>query len=161
MTWCRTLTIVFALIGAWFAVTGKPITRYMILLAAVISAAWVMFYNYDYNSHDQIKIGRLNLMTWVAWTMGLLAVGMWWFYLGDMTDLSVLTRIAITGAMWFVAIIAIEWIGYNLMNIRLKSNYPGLFGMNLMHGPDYLKVYYLSAWAIYLFVLNLSYPIVG
>lgn len=153
MTWCRTLTLVFAIIGAWFAIIGTPLTRRMILLASLMSFIWVTWYNYDYNSHDQIKIGRLNLMTWVAWTIGLLAVGMWWFYLEETTDLSFIQRLAITASLWFIIMIIIEWIGYNILNIRLKSDYPGLFGMSLMHGPDYLKVYYLSAWAVYLFIL--------
>jgi hypothetical protein len=159
MTWCRTLTLVFGIVGAWFAIIGTPLTRYMILLAAIMSAAWVMWYNYDYNSYDQIKIGRLNLMTWVAWSVGLFAVGLWWMYLSQMTDLTFVQRLAITAAAWFLVITVIEWIGYNVLNIRLKSNYPGLFGMELMHGPQYLKVYYLSAWALYLFMLNLSYPL--
>ena len=160
MTWCRTLTLVFAIIGAWFAVIGTPITRYMILLAAIMSMIWVCWYNYDYNSHDQIKIGRLNLMTWVAWTVGLLAVGMWWFYLAETSGLSFIQRLGITAGLWFIVMLLIEWIGYNVLNIRLKSDYPGLLGLELMHGPAYLKVYYLSAWAVYLFILNQSYPVV-
>lgn len=159
MTWCRTLTLVFAIIGIWFSVIGTPQTRHMILLAAVMSAIWVTWYNYDYNSYDQIKIGRLNLMTWVAWSVALLAVGMWWYYLAEMTELNFIQRLGITAALWFVIMIIVEWIGYNILNIKLKSNFPGLFGLELMHGPDYLKTYYLSAWAIYLFMLNFSYPI--
>lgn len=154
MTWCRTVTLATAAIGIWYVITGKALTKYMIVLAAAMSALWVIFYNYDYNSHDQIKIGRLNLMTWVAWTVGLLAVGLWWCYLRTSTKLSLTQRIAVTAGVWFVAILGIEWIGYNMMNIRLKSDYPGLFGLNLMHGPEYLKVYYLSAWAIFLLILN-------
>lgn len=155
MTWCRTLTIVFALIGAWFALVGTSRTRHMIIVAAIMSAVWVSWYNYDYNSPDQIKIGRLNLMTWVAWTVGLLAAGMWWCHLSEITDWSVLMRLAVTAVAWFVCIIAIEWIGYNVLNIRLKSCYPGLFGMELMHGPTYLKMFYLTAWLLYLSALQI------
>ena len=154
MTWCRTITIAAAAVGLWFVLTGQPQTRKLILVAAVLSAAWVWFYNYDYNSPDQIKIGRLNVMTWVAWTVGLAFAGMWWFWLQRSTELTFIQRIGLTAVVWTIAIMIIEYIGYNYMNIQLTSNYPGLFGLELIHGPRYLQFYYLTAWVWYLIMLS-------
>ncbi len=152
MTWNRVVTIALGLTGIWYALTGKSFTKRLLIIASVMSALWVMFYNYDYNSDDQIKIGRLNLMTFVAWTCGLLAVGIWWCWISQNTEWSLAKKLIVTGVLWTVSIMAIEWIGYNWMKIRLNSDYPGLFGLNLMHGPQYLKMYYLSAWAAFLFL---------
>jgi hypothetical protein len=94
----------------------------------------------------------LNLMTFVAWTCGLLAVGLWWNWLSKNTKMSLTQKLILTGALWTAAIMGVEYIGYNWMKIRLDSNYPGLFGLDLMHGPAYLKTYYLTSWAIFLFL---------
>lgn len=152
MTWCKVTAIVLSLLGLWYGITGQPSTRKMLLIAAVMSGVWVTFYNYDYICEDQIKIGRLNLMTFVAWTCGLLAVGFWWQWLSQKEGMSTTQKLLLTGVLWTAAIMAIEYVGYNWMNIQLKSDYTGLFGLKLMHGPPYLKVYYLSAWAIFLYL---------
>lgn len=150
MTWCRKVTQMLGALGAFIALTGKETTQQMLILAAIISGVWVWWYGYDYKSQDQIIVGgRFNVMTWVCWTLGLLAAG--WFYQAlKRAKISLPRRVMITGAVWIAAIMAVEWWGYNKLDIQLKSNYPGLFGLNLMHGPWYLKLYYLTAWAIFL-----------
>lgn len=151
---CKALSYILGSLGMWCAVTGNALTRRLILIAAIISFAWVCWYNYDYKSDDQIKIGRLNVMTWVCWTLSLFAVGLWWNYLENTTNLSFTQRVVLTTVMWTLGMIAGEWFGYNVLKVQLKSNYPGLCGFNLMHGPKYLKVYYLTAWAFYLFIIK-------
>jgi hypothetical protein len=156
MTWCKTVAIVLSICLAWFTIMGTSQTRDMIFFAAVQSLIWVVWYNYDYTSQDQIKIGRFNLMTWAAWTLGLVVLGMWWLYLSNACpNLSLLTRLIITGLLWNVTIMVIEYIGYNWMGIQLKSKYPGVFGLNLMHGPKYLQFYYLLlSWVAFLAIFN-------
>ena len=63
-------------------------------------------------------------------------------------------RVALMAVSWTVSLCVIEWIGYNVCKIQLNSNYPGLCGMNLMHGPWYLKTYYLTAWALMLTIIG-------
>lgn len=143
-------------IGIWYAFTGQPATQKLLLYAAAMSFVWVSWYNYDYNASDQVKVWRLNITTWILWTVALLSVGIWWSFLGSMcgSSLTLVQRLAITGVLWTAIIMIVEWIGYNVLNIRLKSNYPGLFGLKLMHGPVYLKVYYLTAWLIFLLLVH-------
>jgi hypothetical protein len=132
---------------------GTLKTQHIVLVAAMMSAIWVTWYGYDYNAEDQILIGgRFNLMTWIIWTVGLVAVAMFYIYLKP--TMSFVQRVWLVGVLWSVSVSAIEWIGYNLCGIRLKSKYPGLLGMDLMHGPFYLKFYYLTAWAIFLTILD-------
>lgn len=148
--WCRRLTTILGALGIWFAVTGKESTRQMMFIAALIAGIWVYWYGYDYRSPDQLRIDTFNVTTWVCWTLGLLAAGFVYQAIKRNTSLSLVQRVALTGVLWTVSIMVLEWIGYNKMNIKLKSNYPGLFGLELMHGPWYLKVFYLSAWAVFL-----------
>lgn len=129
----------------------NPLTYRLLIIASIISFFWVWFYNYNYTCF-QIKIGRLNVMTFLAWTIGLTLVGLWWDYINKNTDWSFTKRFIITGLLWFVAITSLEWVGYHIMKVQLNSNYPGLFGMDLMHGPDYLKLYYLTIWMPFLYI---------
>ena len=129
----------------------NQLTSRLLIIASIMSFLWVWSYNYNYTCF-QIKIGRLNLLTYMAWVAGLVMVGLWWDYINKNTNWSFSKRFLITGVLWFIAIITLEWIGYNKMNIQLDSDYPGLFGMELMHGPGYLKLYYLTAWALYLYI---------
>jgi hypothetical protein len=152
--WCRRLTILFSAIGAWYVATGKESTRQMMFLAALLSGIWVYWYGYDYRSSDQLRVDTFNVTTWICWTMGLLAVGFFYQALKNRTGLTLVQRVALTAALWTVGIMIVEWIGYNKMGIKLKSNYPGLFGLELMHGPWYLKVYYLTVWALFLSLMG-------
>ncbi len=153
--WCGTLTYVSLGILFVLSMIGSCQTQYIIFVAAIMSAIWVTWYRYDYNSEDQILLfGRFNLMTWIVWTVGLITAAMFYNHLVD-EGFSLPQRVWLTAVLWSVCISAIEWIGYNLCNIKLKSNYPGLLGLDLMHGPWYLKIYYLTAWAIFITVLGM------
>lgn len=153
-SWCRTLINVSMIIIFCIFVIGSSSTKKMLLIAALMSAIWVAWYGYDYNSEDQILIGgRLNVMTWVIWTVGLVAMATFYMSLKN-NEMSFPKRLWLTGVIWCLSIVGIEWIGYNLCNIKCKSNYPGLLGLKLMHGPWYLKFYYLTAWALFLTFLN-------
>jgi hypothetical protein len=153
--WCRRLTWALGALGAWFMLTGKEWTRQMLFISALLSGIWVYWYGYDYRSPDQIRVDTFNVTTWVCWTLGLMAVG---FFYQSIKSSNLLTttfqRFALTAILWTVSIMIIEWIGYNKMGIKLKSNYPGLFGLELMHGPWFLMVYYLTVWILFLSLLG-------
>jgi predicted membrane protein len=152
--WCRRITITLGALGAWFAFFGKESTKQMLFISALLSGIWVYWYGYDYRSPDQIRVDTFNVTTWVCWTLGLMAAAFFYQAIKSHTKLSVLQRFALTAVLWTVSIMIIEWIGYNKMKIKLKSNYPGLFGLELMHGPWFLKVYYLTVWILFLSLLG-------
>lgn len=156
MVWCKNLVYIFVALGLWFVYTGSPKTRDMLIVSAVLSVAWVAWYQYDYRNKDQIIFGGeggLNVMAWSAWTMALLGVGLFYNSLKKM-NFTFVMRLVITGGLWTLLLMLGEWIGYNVLNIKLKSDYPGLFGLELIHGPWYMKTYYLTAWAIYLYLIG-------
>lgn len=132
----------------------RPSTR-LILMAAIMSAAWVGWYGYNYRSPDQIMIAkRFNVTTWLMWTLILTAGVLVYRYMKRNTTLTFWTRVIFAAIMWTLVIMILEWIGYNVFKIQLTSNYPGLWGFKLLHGPWYMKVYYLTAWAILLTILG-------
>ena len=152
--WCKRITIILSAVGGWYALTGKDSTKQMMFIAALLSGIWVYWYGYDYRSPDQVRFDTFNVTTWVCWTIGLMVVG--FFYKAiKKRGLSLVQRVALTAVLWIVSIMAIEWIGYNKMKIKLKTNYPGLFGLNLMHGSWVLKVYYLTVWILFLNLMGL------
>jgi len=152
--WCKRLTLLFGAINVWLAFAGKESTRQMLFIAALLSGIWVYWYGYNYCSADQVCVDTFNVTTWVCWTVGLMAVGFFYRALRRTTGVSFVQRVLLTGILWTVSVMIIEWIGYNKLGIKLKSNYPGLCGLNLMHGPWYLKLYYLTVWTLFLSLLG-------
>ena len=153
LPWCRIVTYAIGALNAWIALTGTDKTKQTMVLAAVMSGVWVYWYGYDYRTEDQIRIGRFNVMTWVVWVFVLVFTSFVYARLKS-AGVQLRKRIAIIGTLWVTGTLLVEWIGYNVCDIALKSNYPGLFGMKLMHGPWYLKVYYLTVWVAFLTLLN-------
>lgn len=153
---CRTTTLIAAVILAGMYVLNYEDSRSMIILSGIMSAIWVTWYGYDYRSPDQILIGKLNVTTWVIWTIGLVIAALFYKYLKNKTQItSIYQRIAVVAVLWTVICMTIEWIGYNVLDIKLKTNYSGLFGLELMHGPWYLKIYYLTAWILFFSLLGI------
>lgn len=146
---CRMTTCVAAIVLCLVFWYGLPTTQYLLLVAGLMSAVWVTWYGYDYRSSDQILVGRLNVTTWVIWTVGLVLAGLFYIYLKTHTDFGFAQRIGTVAFLWSALCMILEWIGYNVLEIKLKTNYPGLFGLELMHGPWYLKLYYLTAWILF------------
>ncbi len=151
---CRAATFVAALILALLLFFGHQETQHMVFIAGLLSATWVSFYGYDYRSPDQILLGRLNVTTWTLWTVGLVVGAMFYEYL-KIQGFTLPQRVVMTAIGWTIVCMAVEWIGYNILKIKLKTNYPGLFGLELMHGPNYLKVYYLTAWILFFTLLGI------
>lgn len=150
--WCRYLAIAFTSVLGYMAIRFNTEKRKMVAVAAAIALVWVWWYGYDY-SCDQFIVCGVNVMTWSAWSLGLIAAGLTYMYFKD-SGMGGWKRLSLTTVLWCTIMIAIEYIGYNYCKIQLKSNYDGLFGMPLMHGPWYLKTFYLTAWALYLTVLG-------
>lgn len=117
--------------------------RKHIYFAALISFMWVFFTGlYGYRGNNYV-IGGLNLFAFFAWTTGLVLVkkiydffkfkGKYWFFI----------------IFYIASMISLEYIGYNLWNIKLTTHYPGIFGIEAMHMPWWCKTYYLTVGLIF------------
>lgn len=119
-----------------------------LLIAATISFFWVYLSGlYNYSDADYTILG-LNLFPFIAWTSGLVA-------LRELYELlprkNAFLNISI---IYTIGIIALEWIGYNIWNIQLSTNYPGLWGYELMHMPWWAQFYYLNIGIVYIYITN-------
>jgi hypothetical protein len=133
-------------LGAYFVIDRKHWRE--IVLAALISAIWVSIagiYNYK---DTNIVIFGFNLYPFFAWTVGLVILKAAYEKLGKLKHLK-------ATVLYIVLLLLLEFIGYNYMGIQLNSNYPGLFGLPLMHAPWYSQVYYLTIGPIYLLLMIL------
>lgn len=125
----------------WFFTNKK--NRKDIYFAAGISFIWVFFSKlYGYRGDDYIFLG-LNIFAFFAWTAGLVLTkkiynffkfkGKYWLFI----------------IFYMISMIVLEYIGYNLFNIKLATHYPGILGIEAMHMPWWGKTYYLTIGLIF------------
>lgn len=141
-------TIVFITILVGLIYYLKKKVHKELLIAFLISLSWVLFYGYNYEGTQLFLFGKINLLALSAWTLGL--VIFWQVYEKFKRKYGRKKAIIYSGITYIILINIVEWIGYNLLNIKLAPSYPGLLGLDLMHGPWWLKLYYLTVWYIFI-----------
>lgn len=130
---------------------NKVLNVRSVLLAAAVSAVWVLQSRiYHYRLGDQFFLG-LNVFAFVMWTAGLYTLQ---YIYSKVLKKEPLFRACL---VYWTVLIVMEWVGYNLLKIQLASNYSGLFGMNLLHVPTFAKVYYLAAGPGFLLLYDLLF----
>ncbi len=118
-----------------------------LIIAFLISIALTSYYYYEYTTTN-IFLGEINIFTLVSWTFGLVL-------LREIYErINIKNRFLIIYVFYLIALFLFEYIGYYLLNIRLNSNYIGLFGLGIIHGPIGLKVFYLLAGPVYLLITD-------
>lgn len=131
--------IIFGSLGLllyWFIINKK--NRPDIILALIVSFLWVYFSGlYGYRNSDYFLLG-LNLFAFSAWSAGLILVKK--IYERFFKNQSFMFFVI----FYMVAMVIMEYIGYNLWDIKLVTNYPGIFGIEAMHMPWWGKFYYLT-----------------
>jgi hypothetical protein len=119
-----------------------------VALAVAVSAAWVGFSGiYTYRDTNIAVLG-FNLFPFFAWTAGLVLLKAVYDKLGSYKYLK-------STLFYLSALLICEFVGYNLLGVQLSSNYPGLFGLSLMHAPWHSQLYYIFIGPIYLLALHL------
>jgi len=122
----------------------KGITEEL-LIALLISYIWVrgsgIYLGYTQLNHCLFGV---NLFPFVAWVTGLVILREIYERAKGKDKF---LRISI---FYIITVIVFEYIGYNYWGIQLVTNYPGLFGYELMHMPWFGKLYYLTIGPIYL-----------
>jgi hypothetical protein len=119
-----------------------------IVLAAIITALWVALSGIYTYQQTNLSILGFNLFPFFAWTAGLVLLKAAHDKFGAFRYIKAVVS-------YLLILLAVEYIGYHLLGIRLDSAYPGLFGMDIMHAPWYSQVYYLLIGPIYLLILIL------
>ena len=140
--------VVLVMLGVLFLYLRMNLVKELVI-AALMSAIWVIYYGYTYKGDQWIIFGVLNVFAWVAWTLGLVVFAQVYEKLRDLFKQR-WKAILISGVVYLFAVNLVEWFGYNILKIQLTSSYEGLFGLPLMHGNIVMKVFYLTEWLIFI-----------
>jgi hypothetical protein len=141
------LIIYFSLILILGHIFYKEKITAELIIAFLIALAWTSYYTYKYTTSN-LLIEKINLFPLVCWTFGLVLLRE--FY-ERMSGKLKLLRVTI---LYLIILGFTEFIGYHLLGIRLNSNFPGLLGLDIIHGPLTLKIFYLTAGPIYLLITD-------
>ncbi len=121
-------------------------------VAFVMSLSWTIYYGYNYKGTNLYLFGSINLFALLGWTAGLMVLFTAFCKLHEKLK-NKWKALGVTYALYLILIFPFEWFGYNILKIQLTSSFHGIFNLPLMHGSPLLKVYYLTAGAIYLLIL--------
>lgn len=124
----------------------------VLLNAAVVSVIWFLlaYKMYQYNSKISFKILSLPIFPLVAWIVGLIT-----FYYLSQTVIKTFPKffkntkreIIFSLIFYSALIIIVESIGYNILGMKLTSNYPGLKFCNCLHAPLWMQTaYFLNGY---------------
>lgn len=119
-----------------------------LLIAFVLSVLWTTIYRYEYIGENIFLFGRINIYPLALWTSGL-------------TGLYILQKNILRKQNFVVMIIAyitllvtLEAVGYYFLDIRLATHYTSLWNTGIIHGPAFLKVFYILAGPAYLVLVR-------
>ncbi len=118
------------------------------LIIAFLFALFITSYvEYIYKGIN-LTIGTINIFPLVGWTAGLVL-------LREIYEkIHIKYKIVYVSILYLILIISVEYIGYHTLGIQLDSNYPGVFGLDVIHTPPFQQVFYLTAGPIYLLVTD-------
>jgi hypothetical protein len=118
-----------------------------VVIALLISSIITSYYVYEYSSSN-LFIGRINLFPLILWTTGLVALRE--IYL----KIEVKHKWIVFSLLSIASVVLVEYIGYYLFNIRLSWDFPGFFGLGILHAPTFLQFFYLFVGPIYLLITD-------
>ncbi len=111
-------------------------------LSLVISLIWVGSYGYRYNA-SYFNSVPVNWLALLLWTWGLCATLQVHRFM-ELWVKGFWIALPLTWAVYFVCLLGIEHIGYNILEIRQVTS-EGPLVLGLIHGPLVMKVYYIFA----------------
>ena len=114
------------------------------LLALLLSAIWTYFNRYEYIGNNIYLFNTINIFPFAMWTLGFTTL---YLLHTHVKALSTITRITI---FYLISICLLEAFGYYVLNIRLNSHYPSLFGLGIIHAPVHMKVFYVVAGLVFI-----------
>lgn len=113
-----------------------------ISIACGVSFYWVGYHGYKYNI-PYLNSPVINWLALILWSAGLICNMMIYKYMRQAIK-SKWLGLGLTWLTYFVLLLLVEFIGYDVLGIRqITEEKPLIFG--LIHGTSTLKIYYLVA----------------
>lgn len=133
---------------AYLYLKNKEDIQKELVIAFIMSLIWVYSSGlYQYRDANHILFG-VNLFPLVAWTTGLVLLREIYEELKGKHKLLKISMI------YVVALLLVEYVGYNYWGIQLNHCYNGLFNAELMHMPTFGQVYYFMAGPAYIWITD-------
>ncbi len=118
-----------------------------LIIAFLFALIVTSYYIYEYTTTN-ISIGRINFFPLISWTFGLVI-------LREIYEkLKIKHKLVISSLIYIICLFILEFIGYYILNIRLKTNLSSLLGLGIIHAPIGIKLFYLFAGPIYLLITD-------
>lgn len=141
------LILLFSLLIFGAYIVNKEKIGQEAVVALIISLVIASYYFYEYTTLN-IIIGGINLFPVVSWTFGLI-------FLREIYEkVKWRNKFLKISLLYIVCILIIEYVGYNFLGIKLNSNFPGLWDLEVLHSPFVLKAIYFVTGPIYLAVTD-------
>jgi hypothetical protein len=119
----------------------------------VVSFLWVSYYGYTYNA-SILNSPVINWYAFTLWSLGLMGTLKVYKCLSAKMS-SWGTSMLITWLIYFSSLLIIEYFGYNILKIRLVTSESPLI-LGLIHGRTPLKIFYIIACPLVIFLYALS-----
>lgn len=117
-----------------------------VLLSAAMTSVWVVLSGLYIYKSTNLGFFNINLFPFFAWTGGLILFKMIYEKMGD-------HKFWKATIFYVPMLLLLEYVFYNFFGVQLNSNYPGLFGFELLHVPWYGQFYYLIAGPLFLLLM--------
>jgi len=118
------------------------------LIVAFLIAVTLTSYHYYQYTTVNLMFGKLNLFPLISFTFGFVLLREAYERIKGKYKLVIATLI------YLLVLFSVEYIGYNFLGIKLDSNYPSLLGLDFMHAPTLMKIFYLIIGPIYLVITD-------
>lgn len=127
-----------------FGLLFRPGSLRLWIPALLISAVWIIASGDMYAGYNvfKLEVSGLALFPMIAWPTGLMAAHH--LIAVHVRAKTWLLRWLILSTLYSLAIIAMEWVGYNLLGVHLDRGlaYPGWPVLNIFHCPGWMQAAY-------------------
>ena len=118
-----------------------------LIVAFLFALIITSYYIYEYTTLN-IIMGRINLFPLISWTAGLVLLREIYEKLKLRNKLTAITLI------YIFSLFFLEYIGFYILNIKLKTNLPSFLGLGIIHAPLPIQLFYIIAGPIYIIITN-------
>ncbi len=140
-----TLLLLILLIALY--INYKKRVSQELIIAFLLSLIITSYHLYEYNNFN-IFIGRINLFPLVSWTFGLVI-------LREIYEkFTMKGKLLVASSLYLLILFLVEYTGYHILNIQLKTNFPSLIGLGIIHAPLYMKIFYILTGPIFLAITD-------
>lgn len=118
-----------------------------LIIAFLFALVLTSYYIYEYTTQN-IILGRINIFPLVTWTAGLVLLREIY------ENIKIKNKFTIISLIYLIGLFILEYIGFYLLKIQLKTNFPSLLGIGIIHAQLGMKFFYIFAGPLYILITD-------